>query len=179
MLRQEVTFDTDIPPGLSVSRKSGGVWTDIVAGDTTFLYTPGRPFELAFANNNGDFTLVATDLDNPANVSKWHWAGPPATANNRYGVTTWASASAHFTHARAYNLPLVVPAVSFKINNIMLSGGNVILDISKPAGSNYHVLRATSVTGPYTTNAANQSAAQYTEPAPVGTSHFYRLQLLP
>jgi hypothetical protein len=40
------------------------------------------------------------------------------------------------------------------------------------------VLRASSVQGPYVTNALNQSGAQYTEPAPAGGA-YYRLQLLP
>ena len=178
LFRQEATFDTEVPPGLTVSRKSGGVWTDIVAGDPAFLYVPGRPFEVDFANNNGDFTLVARDLDIATNTVKWHWTAPPASAGNRFGLATWGFQDAHFLYARAYGLPLVVPAVPFKITQITLASGNVILDISKPAGANYHVLKSASVAGPYVTNAANQSTAQYSEPAPVGGA-YYRLQLLP
>ena len=179
MFRQEATFATDVPPGLSVSRKSGGVWTDITAGDPSFLYTPGRPFEVTLANNNGDYNLAVRDLENPAAAAtRWHWTGPSSAAANRFGVTTWFSANAHVLYARASALPTIAPAVPFKITNISRSGGNVVLDISKPGGSSYHVLRAASVTGPYLTNAANQTASQYIEPAPAGTT-FYRLQLLP
>jgi uncharacterized repeat protein (TIGR02543 family) len=179
MFRSEATADGDIPPGLSVSRKSGGVWTDITAGDPAFLYTPGRPFEVTLANNNGDYNLAVRDLENPAAAAtRWHWAGPSAAATNRFGVTTWFSPNAHVLYARASALPTIAAAVPFKITNISRSGGNVVLDISKPGGSSYHVLRAASVTGPYLTNAANQTAAQYTEPAPAGTA-FYRLQLVP
>jgi hypothetical protein len=131
-------------------------------------------------NNNGDYNLAVRDIENPAApVTRWHWTAPPAAPKNRFGVTTWFSTSAHVLYARAFSLPNIAPAVPFKITNISRSGGNVILDISKPAGSSYHVLRATSVTGPYLTNAANQTAAQYTEPAPVGNTVFYRLQLVP
>lgn len=180
MFRQEATFQPDIPPGLSVSRKSGGVWSDITAGDPSFLYTPGRPFEVSLGNNNGDYSLVVRDLENPAAaVTRWHWTGSSAAPTNRFGVTTWFSANAHVLYARAFALPTIVPAVPFKITNISRSGGNVVLDISKPAGSSYHVLRATSVAGPYVTNAANQTAGQYIEPAPVGNTVFYRLQLVP
>jgi uncharacterized repeat protein (TIGR02543 family) len=178
LLRQEATFAGDVPPGLTVSRKSGGVWTDVVAGDPAFLYTPGRPFELDFANSSGEYTLVARDLDVATNIVKWHWTSAPASVGSRFGLATWTFQDAHFLYARAYGLPAVAPYVPFKITQITLSGGNVILDISKPPGSNYNVLRATSVTGPYVTNAANQSAAQYSEPAPVGGA-YYRLQLLP
>jgi hypothetical protein len=178
LFRQEPTYETDVPPGLTVSRKSAGVWTDIVAADPAFLYTPGRPFELDFANNNGDFTLVVRDLDVATNTVKWHWTGTPAGAGNRFGLTTWTFQDAHFLYARAYGLPVVAPYVPFKITRITLAGGNVVLDISKPTGSNYNVLRASNVTGPYVTNAANQSALQYNEPAPVGGA-YYRLQLLP
>jgi hypothetical protein len=165
--------------GLTVSRKSSGVWSDIVAGDASFIYVPGQPFEVTFANNNGSYTLIARDSDNPATIAKWHWTGAPAATGNRFGAAVWAFQDAHFLYARAYSLPALVPSTPFKITNISLSGGNVVLDISKPDGSSYHVLRATEVTGPYTTNAVSQTAAQYTEPQPTGTTYYYRLQLLP
>ena len=98
---------------------------------------------------------------------------------NRVGLAIWDMADAHYTYFRATELPALVPVVPFKISKISVTAGNVILDISKPTGSSYHVLRATDLAGPYTTNAASQSGAQYTEAVPVGTTHFYRLQLLP
>ncbi len=176
MFRQEATFAGAVPPGLSVSRKSGGVWTDIVASDRAFSYTPTTPFAIEFANNNGAYRLIARDLDNPAITANWSWTAPAATPGNRFGVTTWASPDAHILYARALSLPAA--STPFVITKISLSGANVTLDISKPAGLNYHVLRASSVTGPYVTNAPNQSALQYTEPAPPGGA-YYRLQLLP
>ena len=171
--------DGGLGAGLTISRKSGGVWSDIVAGDASFIYVPGRPFDVTFANNNGDYTLIARDRDNPANTAKWHWNGTPAATGNRFGVAVWSFQDAHFLYARAYSLPTLVPSTPFKITNISISSGNVILDISKPEGSSYHVLRATDVSGPYTTNAANQAGSQYSEALPVGDTYFYRLQLLP
>lgn len=182
MFRQEATFVTDIPPGMSVSRKSGGVWTDIVAGDPAFAYTPGRPFGIEFANNNGDYRLLARDLDNPANVASWHWTAPSAAANNRFGVTTWAEPDAHFLYARAYTLPAVAPYVPspFAITDITaVPGGNVTLNISKPAGVMYHVLRATDVLGPYLPVATYKSGTQYSEAMPATSTTFYRLQYVP
>jgi hypothetical protein len=176
LFRQEATFAGAVPPGLSVSRKSAGVWTDIVAGDRAFAYTPTSPFELEFGNNNGSYRLVARALENPANTASWAWTGPAAGAGNRFGLTVWASPDAHCLYARALSLPPL--SAPLAITKISISGGNVILDISKPAGSNYHVLRAFNVAGPYITNAANQSAAQYIEPIPSGGA-YYRLQLLP
>jgi uncharacterized repeat protein (TIGR02543 family) len=180
-----VLFNSQVPlagqfaQGLNVGRKSAGIWSDIVVGDNTFVYTPGRPFDVRFANNNGAYTLTAWNLHDPATVYHWQWTGQEVAATNRLGLALWDMPNAHYTHVRAYSLPEVAPVVPFKINNISLVGGNVVLDVSKPGGSSYHVLRATSVTGPYTTNAANQTGAQYSEPLPAGTAHYYRLQLLP
>ena len=102
----------------------------------------------------------------------------PAAVGNRFGLATWAETDAHFLYARAYALATVEPFAPFAITNISLAGGNVVLNISKPASWNYDVLSAATVLGPWTTNAVNQSAAQYSEPAP-GSGRFYRLQKSP
>jgi hypothetical protein len=172
----------NIPQGVSISRKSGGIWTDIVTGDPAFIYTNGRPFGIEFANNNGDYRLVVRDLDNPAYAAYWHWTGPVAAANNRFGVTTWFETDAHFLYARAYMLPVVAAYVPspFAITNITaVPSGNVTLYVSKPAGVSYHILRATSVGGPYLPVATYQTGTQYSEAMPTGTANFYRLQYAP
>lgn len=180
-----VLFNSQVPlpgqmaQGVNVSRKSGGVWTTIAAGDNTFIYTPGERFAVRFANNNGNYTLSAWSMDAPETVYRWQWTDQPAAQDNRVGVAIWDMPDAHFDYFRVSDLPELAPVVPFEISNISIVGGNVVLDVTKPDGVNYHVLRATSVTGPYTTNAANQSATQYSEPAPVGNTYFYRLQLLP
>jgi hypothetical protein len=180
-----VLFNSQVPlagefaQGLNVSRKSNGTWTDITAGDSTFIYTPGRRFDVRFANNNGAYTLSAWNTDAPGTVYRWQWTDQATVGTNRLGLAIWDMPDAHFTYARAYSLPAIVPFVPFQISSISVSGGNVVLNINKPDGASYHVLRATSVTGPYTTNAASQTGAQYSEPLPAGASHFYRLQLLP
>jgi len=177
MFRQEATFDGAIPPGLNVSRKSGGVWTNIVAADPAFLYTPGRPFEIEFANNNGFFSLLARDLDFPTNVVRWHWTGPASTTTNRFGVAAWSSTDAHFLYAQASSLPLVDTTL-LKITQISFSGGNVILDISRPSGATFNVERASAVGGPYNPVALGQTGVQYSEPIPAATA-YYRLVRVP
>lgn len=179
MFNSQVPLAGQLLRGINISRKSGGVWSDIVAGDNTFIYTPGRPFETRLANNNGIYTLSAWNNDDQATVYHWQWTDQAATASNRVGFAIWDMPDAHFNYLRASSLATVTLQLPFKITNIALTGGNVVLDISKPTGSSYHVLRATDVTGPYTTNAANQTGAQFSEPAPVGSTYFYRLQLLP
>ena len=94
------------------------------------------------------------------------------------GLAVWNMPDAHFTYLRAYSLAQLVIAEPLEITRISRTGGNVVLDISKPAGALYNVLRASVVSGPYAPVATNQSAPQYTEPAPAGNA-FYRLELVP
>lgn len=173
----QVPLAGNIPQGLSVSRKSGGVWSDVVAGDTSFVYTPGRPFEVRFANNNGSYTLTAWNSDAPTNVSRWQWTGAPTAPNNRFGLAVWAFTDAHFTYVRASSLTTRITE-PFKITGISVVGANIVLNVAKPSGVLYHVQRATTVGGTYVNVATNQSGAQYTEPRPAGTA-FYRLMLAP
>jgi len=182
MFRQEATYAAAVPPGLSVSRKSGGVWTDIVGGDQAFLYRNGTPFEIEFANNNGTYRLLARDSDDPTRTAQWYWTDTPATPGNRFGLAVWAETDAHFTFARAYSLPVTTPYVPspFAITNITaVVGGDVTLYIAKPEGVSYHVLRATSVVGPYEPVAYYQTGTQYSEAMPADTASFYRLQYAP
>lgn len=179
-----VLFNSQVPlagqmaQGLNVSRKTGGVWTTIAAGEKSFIYTPGRRFAARFANNNGTYTLSAWNVDAPATVYRWQWTDQPVT-NHRVGVAVWDMPDAHFDYFRVLDLPELVPVVPFEIANISIVGERVVLDITKPEGASYHVLRSTSVTGPYSTNAANQSATEYSELLSPGHTYFYRLQLLP
>ncbi|PYI87236.1 MAG: hypothetical protein DME26_06785 [Verrucomicrobia bacterium] len=124
---------------------------------------------MRFANNNGAYALSVWYSDDPATVYHWSWTDQAVEKTNRVGVAIWDMADAHYTCFRATELPTLAAVVPFKISRISVTGGNVVLDISKPTGSSYHVLRATDVAGPYTTNAANQSGVQYTEAVPVGT----------
>jgi len=178
MFVAEASADGRIPQGLSISRKSGGVWSDIAAGDQAFVFTPGRPFEVQLANNNGAFHLMVRDLDNPASTFNWSWTDTASKVANRFGLTTWAATDAHFLYARALSLPTSLATVPLKITQVSLSDGNIMLDVSKPSGSLYDVLKSGNVEGPYNPTATNQSGAQYSEPAP-STTTFYRLQLVP
>lgn len=171
----EATANGRIPRGLSVSRKVNGTWTDIVAGDAAFVYTPGRPFTITFAANNGQYRLVATDVDDPAKTADWFWTAAPASANRRFGLTTWASPDAHFLYARALALP---QAQTISIGAVKVEDGRVILSVSAPPGASYSVLRSFTVDGTYAPVATGQTGAEFTELLP-GPAAFYRLQLEP
>lgn len=180
-----VLFNSQVPlagqmaQGLNVGRKSAGTWTTVAAGDNSFIYTPGRRFSARLANNNGVYTLTAWNNDAPNTVYRWQWTDQAAAAGNRAGLAIWDMPDGHCDYVRVLDLPELTPVTPFEITRISVEGGRVVLDINKPANANYHVLRASDVSGPYTTNAANQSASQYSELLPAGTAYFYRLQLLP
>src|SRR4030095_12631647 len=105
--------------------------SDIVVGDNTFVYTPGRPFDVRFANNNGIYTLTASLTDNPATVYHWSWTDQATAISNRVGLAIWDMPDAHYTYLRASGLTTVVPVIPFKITKISLSGGHVTLDLSR------------------------------------------------
>ena len=172
----QVPVAGQLPRGLTVSRKSGGVWKDIVVGDAGFIYTPGRPFELRFANNNGAYTLLAWNSDAPGTVYRWQWADRPAIAPNRFGLAIWNMPDGHFSYLRASGLP-TVPPPPLKITRVAVSGGTVTLDVSKPIWARYNVQRSLTVDGTYINVATDQTEAQYTEPLP-GATAFYRLVLV-
>ncbi|MCO5052762.1 MAG: hypothetical protein M9920_10700 [Verrucomicrobiae bacterium] len=164
--------------GVNVSRKVNGTWSDVLVGDNTFVYAPGRPFDVSFANNNGYCVLVASLTDDPAQVHRWSWADQPAAAGNRVGAAIWDMPDAHYTYFQVSSLVPSTPYETLKITSAALVSGNIVLGIQKPAGATYHLLSAPNVLGPYSTNALNQTGAEYIEPAPTG-NRFYRLQLVP
>lgn len=168
------------PQGVNVSRKSGGIWTDILVADNTFVYTNGSPFAVEFANNNGAFRLRAWHIDNPSSGRTWTWNGPAATAQNTFGFTTWGETDAHFLYARASSLPVVgggTPEV--KIDSIRLAAGSLILGVSKPEGRSYTVEQsATLEPGSWTAVAQNQTSDTWTTPLPAGQGQaFWRIRL--
>jgi hypothetical protein len=61
----EATADGRVPQGVSVSRKRAGAWTDVLAGDGSFVYTPGRPFEVEFTRGATSSHMTVVDGDLP------------------------------------------------------------------------------------------------------------------
>ena len=177
----EATAAGRIPQGLTVSKKSGGVWSDIVAGDAAFIYTPGRPFGVEFANNDGQFRLVARDLDNPASAASWQWTGATAPATNRFGLAVWTEADGHFLYARARSLPAGAVTGEIRITQVRLNGNMIVLDVTNTTGAPYRVERSTSLaSSSWTSVASNQTGAQWSETIPANTSAaYYRLVVGP
>ncbi len=114
-----------LPRGINVSRKIDGTWHDIITGDRSFSYMRGRPFDVAFTSENGNYHLVIngheplyvwnqwrnsyfpatpTEIKKGAQSAEMHWSDQEVTAGNRYGVTTWGSKLAHITRAEVYSL---------------------------------------------------------------------------
>ena len=176
LLGSQIPTAGQLPRGLTVSRKSGGVWKDIVVGDTSFIYTPGRPLDLRFANNNGAYTLAAWNSDAPGTVYRWQWTDRPSTVGHRFGPAVWNMPDGHFTYLRAAGLP-AIPEPELAITQVSVSGGNVVLDVSKPIWARYNVQRSLTVDGAFVNVATDQTGAQYAEPMPGGAA-FYRLVLV-
>ncbi|MBI4327961.1 MAG: hypothetical protein HY674_22250 [Chloroflexi bacterium] len=167
-----------VPQGLSVSRKSAGVWTDIIAGDNAFVFRNGSPFAVEFANNNGQYRLTTRLLDEPDTVRAWSWTGPAASVGNRFGLTAWGMSDAHFLYARAYSLPTRPAAGELRISQVTIAGGNLVLDIVNSSGAPFNVERSeTLAPGSWTVAAAAQTGAQWTTPlSSAAQAVFYRLK---
>ena len=114
-----------LPRGINVSRKIDGQWHDIIVGDRSFSYVRGRPFDVAFTAENGNYHLIIngheplylwnqwrrsyfpatpSEIKKGAKSTELHWSDQEATAGNRYGVTTWGSALANIIKAEHYSL---------------------------------------------------------------------------
>ncbi len=114
-----------LPRGINVSRKIDGQWHDIITGDRSFAYVRGRPFDVAFTAENGNYHLIIngheplylwnqwrnsyfpatpSEIKKGAKSAELHWSDQEVTAGNRYGVTTWGSRLAHIMRAEVYSL---------------------------------------------------------------------------
>ena len=178
-----------LPRGINVSRKIDGTWHDIIIGDRSFSYVRGRPFDVAFTAENGNYHLVINGHDpmylwnqwrrnyfpaTPSEIKKGakstelHWSDQEATAGNRYGVTTWGSKLANILKAEHYSLE----AKDSKPPE------PAVLAISQSAGSvtvswdgDGQLEKAATVNGPWTP-VSGASPAKIT---PAGGQGFYRV----
>ncbi len=174
----QATADGRVPQGVNVSRKIDGAWSDLFLGDTNFIYQIGSPFGITFANNNGQCTLTARPLDDPAAVRTWSWAGAPGIATNRFGLACWGETDAHFLYARASSLPVREPAGDLKIARVWLEGATLHLEIENPGGGAYAVERSpTLLPGSWSDAATGQTGAQWSTPIVTGAgAEFFRLR---
>jgi hypothetical protein len=175
----EASGNTRVPQGISVSRKSAGVWSDILLGDSAFIFVPGRPFAVDFSNNNGEYRLAARDLDVPSKAGALSWTGPAAAATNRFGLACWGEEDAHFLYVRAYSLAAgTAGGGELRIGKVSVAGGNLVLEVSNQGGAAYSVESSeTLAPGSWTVVASNQTAAQWTTALRTGGGGvFYRLR---
>lgn len=177
LFASENNFTSRPPPGLTVSRKVNGAWSDIARAND-FMYTRAQPFNTTLAVNGGTYTLTVRSLDNPTNVYHWNWTDTAAQATNRIGLATWSSLDGHFTEVRAFNLVASTPAPVVTITSVAVVGNNIVLNISRQNASAYTVERVTALGNEWTPVALNQTAAQYSEPV-TGQAAFYRLVAIP
>ena len=178
-----------LPRGINVSRKIDGNWHDIIIGDRSFSYVRGRPFDVAFTAENGNYHLVIkgheplylwnqwrnsyfaatpSEIKKGAKSAELHWSDQEATAGNRYGVTTWGSVLANILKAEHYTLE----AKDSKPPE------PAVLAISQSAGSvtiswdgDGQLESASTVNGPWTL-VSGASPAKIT---PAGDQGFYRV----
>jgi hypothetical protein len=178
-----------LPRGINVSRKIDGNWHDIIIGDRSFSYVRGRPFDVAFTAENGNYHLVIngheplylwnqwrnsyfaatpSEIKKGAKSAELHWSDQEATAGNRYGVTTWGSVLANILKAEHYSLE----AKDSKPPE------PAVLAISQSAGSvtiswdgDGQLESASTVNGPWTP-VSGASPAKIT---PAGDQGFYRV----
>ncbi|MBN2505691.1 MAG: hypothetical protein JXQ71_03245 [Verrucomicrobia bacterium] len=180
MFVSEASGATRIPQGLNISRKSGGVWSDIVVEDLNFVYQPGHPFAVRFSNNNGQYRLFAWNIDDPGTVHGWTWADQQSAATNRFGLTTWGEIDAHVLYARALSLPEGA-APELRILDIRAAGEQVTLQVLNTTGNAYNVeVSLTLDPASWSPVASGLTATEWTGSVPTGaTTAFYRLVATP
>ena len=178
-----------LPRGINVSRKIDGQWHDIIVGDRSFSYVRGRPFDVAFTSENGNYHLVIngyeplylwnqwrrnyfpatpSEIKKGAKSTELHWSDKEATAGNRYGVTTWGSALANIIKAEHYSLEAKdskppEPAVL----DISQSGGMVTISWDGDG----QLEKAATVNGPW----APVNGGSPAKISPVAGQGFYRV----
>jgi len=180
---------SSLPRGINVSRKIDGQWHDIIAGDLSFSYVRGRPFDVAFTAENGNYHLVISGHDplylwnqwrntyfvaTPSEIKKGpksaelHWSDQEATAGNRYGVTTWGSVLANILKAEHYSLEAkeVKPAEPAVL--AISQAGNSVTITWDDGGQLEH---SSSVNGPWSPVSGSSPA----NIAPSGDRGFYRV----
>jgi hypothetical protein len=163
-----------VPQGLNVSRKVNGVWSDIIAGDLAFVYTPGQPFIVQFAKNAQEYRLNAKNVDN-ASGATWTWPASAGAANTTFGLASWAQVDAHYHSLRV--LSLTGSANELSIGSVSISGGNLVLSITNPGGGGVNV-QSSSTLAPNSWTTIAQNVTTPTWSVPLNTAPgqtFYRL----
>lgn len=169
-------FDGSIPSGVTVSRKQGGVWSDLVIGDKGFEYKPGQPFHVSFMRSGNRYVMTARAVDEPDSIQRWEWTDASApSSGGRYGFTSWQSGDAHFLFVEAYGAVAAVDGIA--ITGIEKSGEMIVLTVENPSGTPYSVERCLDLnTGVWETVDTDQTGTTWSGPIPAGAEKaFWRL----
>ena len=171
----QATADGGMPRGVNVSRKSAGIWTDLLVQDEGYVFEPGHPFGVQFANNNGEYRMAVFDLDDPDEGAAFAWSDQSATDDNRFGLHTWGFTAAHFLYARVSNFQAVS---SLEITGASVVGAQLVLDIANPDDGPFDVdVTDDVVGGVWTPIATGQTGAQWSvDIDTLGNPSYFRLR---
>lgn len=170
-------FDGSIPSGVAVSRKQNGVWTDVLIGDTGFVYRPGQPFQVSLMRSGQRYVMTAFEVDNPGSHHRWEWTDSMApSGGGRYGFTSWQSADAHFLSVEVYGVAGGVGG-DLTVTAIEKVGETIVLTVDNPSGEPYNVERCFDLTdGSWETVDTDRTDTTWSGPIPAGAQRvFWRL----
>ena len=159
-----------------MTRRSAGNWTDIIAGDNTFVYTPGQPFRVQFARGANTSRMTVWEVDRPANQATFSWPeSAPAGQTNRIGFASWGQQDAHFTSTAVSRIGAQAPPAALRIASVTRNGTTLQFQIENPANASFDVQGSTTLQPEsWTAVASNQSGTSFTTQI-TGERMFYRL----
>lgn len=170
--------DGSIPNGVVVSRKSGGLWTDLFIGDDTFVFTEARPFLVSFSRTGSRYVMNVRDFDTLFPIHRWEWEDASAPAvGGRHGFATWKTSNAHFLYADIYGVAHESTDGELKVTAIEKVGETIVLTIENESGAPYMVQRTFDlVDGEWETIDTDQTGNTWSGPIPAGADRvFWRL----
>ena len=176
MFASEANNNARIPQGVSVTRRSAGAWTDVIAGDHSFVYTPGQPFMVELARTANASRMTLWEVDRPENRITFNWAETaPASETNRIGFASWGQQDAHFTSASGLRIQSQAPPANLRITSMTRTGNQLQMQIENPGNGNFDVEGSTTLQpGSWTPVASNQTGTSFTTQIS-GERMFYRL----
>ena len=179
-----------MPQGVNISRKSNGMWSDILVADRSFIYNTlspdlqqvrpfgqARPFAVEFVHNNGDYRMLVWDMDDPSQTASFTWNDQLIGSGNRNGLHTWGSTEAHFLYFRTSNFPAAAVGEP-SITGVNLQGDQLVLEVSIPGGQPYSVdVNPDLQSGRWTPIATDQTGSKVSiNISTLGDQAFFRLR---
>jgi hypothetical protein len=186
----QASADAGMPQGVNISRKSNGMWSDILVEDRSFIYNTlspdlqqvrpfgqARPFAVEFVHNNGDYRMLVWDMDDPSQTASFTWNDQLIGSGNRNGLHTWGFTEAHFLYFRTSNLPTAAVGEP-SITGVNLQGDQLVLEVSIPGGQPYSVdVNPDLQPGRWTPIATDQTGSKVSiNISTLGDQAFFRLR---